>query len=334
MELRDAFTRGDVSYLANLCHDCRACHQACMYTEPHEFALNLPALLAEARAETYSQYTRPRWVRPVFERGPAMLALATLASVILVVGLVAATGSLGTLTGHRTGPGAFYEIVAHWAMAAPALLLSSFAIGVAGVGLLTFWRESGAPTPALLRPSLWRAAFSDVATMRGLSGGGGDCYYPDWERPDPARRVHHQLVMYGFLATFGATVAAFLMESVGNVLPPYPVLSAPVLLGLTGGIASSVGAVGLLVLKQRSTRELAAPRAVTQDVTFIVSLLLVSITGLALLMLRDTGVVGIALVIHLATVFALYLTAPYGKFVHASYRLGALLRSALERSST
>ena len=36
-----AFTDGDPTQLANLCHNCRGCFYACQYTEPHEFALNL-----------------------------------------------------------------------------------------------------------------------------------------------------------------------------------------------------------------------------------------------------------------------------------------------------
>ena len=59
-ELRTAFTAGDVGYLANLCHDCEACYQACMFTEPHEFAINLPRALSEVRAETYARYAWPR----------------------------------------------------------------------------------------------------------------------------------------------------------------------------------------------------------------------------------------------------------------------------------
>jgi citrate/tricarballylate utilization protein len=49
MELRRAFTSGDIGYLANLCHDCRGCYFACQYAPPHEFALNLPRVFARAR---------------------------------------------------------------------------------------------------------------------------------------------------------------------------------------------------------------------------------------------------------------------------------------------
>ena len=40
---------------------------------------------------------------------------------------------------------------------------------------------------------------------------------------------------------------------------------------------------------------------------------------------------GVLLLIHLTMVAVLYLTAPYGKFVHAVYRTGALMRSVSER---
>jgi len=38
------------------------------------------------------------------------------------------------------------------------------------------------------------------------------------------------------------------------------------------------------------------------------------------------------LIVHLGIVLALFLTLPYGKFVHAIYRSAALVKYALERS--
>ena len=55
MERRREFTAGDLGYLANLCHNCRACFYACQYAPPHEFGINLPRALAELRAETYAR---------------------------------------------------------------------------------------------------------------------------------------------------------------------------------------------------------------------------------------------------------------------------------------
>jgi citrate/tricarballylate utilization protein len=67
------------------------------------------------------------------------------------------------------------------------------------------------------------------------------------------------------------------------------------------------------------------------DVAFIALLLLTSITGLALLALRETRGMGLALAIHLGAVLALFVTLPYGKFVHALYRFAALVRFHIER---
>jgi citrate/tricarballylate utilization protein len=55
---------------------------------------------------------------------------------------------------------------------------------------------------------------------------------------------------------------------------------------------------------------------------------------LALLALRDTAAMGSLLALHLGFVFALFLTLPYGKFVHGLYRLAALVRYARDRRLT
>ena len=47
--------------------------------------------------------------------------------------------------------------------------------------------------------------------------------------------------------------------------------------------------------------------------------------------LRATPALGPALTLHLGSLVALYVTAPYGKLVHAVYRFAALLRDAGER---
>ena len=66
---------------------------------------------------------------------------------------------------------------------------------------------------------------------------------------------------------------------------------------------------------------------------FVAMLFLTSLTGLALLVLRETPAMGLLLAFHLGIVFGLFLTLPYGKFVHGLYRYAALARYAKERKS-
>jgi citrate/tricarballylate utilization protein len=140
----------------------------------------------------------------------------------------------------------------------------------------------------------------------------------------------HMLVFYGFLSALAATIAAFILQDFFNELPPYPILSVPVVLGSAGGVAMIVGATGLLYLKVRSDRAPADEQTVNLDWVFLLSLDVVSITGMLLLVLRETPLMGLLLVVHLATVLALYVSAPYGKFAHFVYRYAALVQNRLE----
>ena len=66
------------------------------------------------------------------------------------------------------------------------------------------------------------------------------------------------------------------------------------------------------------------------DVALLVLLFAIALTGLALLVLRETSAMGTLLSVHLGFVMALFATLPYGKMVHGVYRFLALVQDAAE----
>jgi len=327
-ERRPAFTLGDVVQLANLCHDCRACYQACMFAPPHEFAVDVPALMGQVRLAAYRRYAWPGGLGVLLDRPGITAALAGLAGTLLALGAVAWTRGLGGLVRPHPGPGAFYQLIAYELLLAGFLALAALAVLVLAVGGWRFWRElGGLPRPLRLRA--WARALVDVLQLRYLSGGGGGCYHPDPLHPSSARRILHQLLLGGFALAFAATLAAAVEQDLLGRLPPYPLLSAPVLLGTAGGVAMVSGAGGLLQLGRQASPA-AGARARALDIAFLWLSLVVGLSGIALLGLRATPLMGPLLVLHLGAVVSVFVTAPYGKLVHGLYRTLALVRERMD----
>lgn len=329
LELRKVFSRDDVRYLGNLCHDCRACQQACMYTEPHEFALNIPKIMSEVRLESYEHWSWPTFLGKSFSSTSIGILLGCFAAVIVCIAafLSIPASRLGAI--HR-GPAAFYRIVPYLAMVVPAAALFLYGAIIWFQGGIRFWTES--ESPLLSRPSGFAPIFRairDSLTLKYLGGSGSGCYYPG-ESPSSVRRVFHSFVFWGIILDFLSTTLAFVYQDIVHMQPPYSYGSAPVILGTLGGLGLIIGCPGLIYLKYKSNPAQSAAKAYGLDYTFLIFLTLTSLTGLLTLLLRTTSALGPALVIHLAMVAALFLTAPYGKFVHFIYRSFAVIRYQIE----
>jgi citrate/tricarballylate utilization protein len=236
------------------------------------------------------------------------------------------------LAGTRTANGgAFYSVISHNAMVATFAAVFIAIVLVQAAGFLRFWRETKDRVAGPFRlATLWKAAL-DVLSMKNLSSNGVGCTYPD-ERHSLSRRNFHHLTFYGFLLCTVSTTVAAIYHSFFGWEAPHAYFSLPVVLGTAGGIGLIVGPIGLYRLKRRRDPAIGDSAQDNTDVSFLALLFLTSLTGLLLLALRETNAMGILLRIHLGVVLGLFLTLPYGKFVHGIYRSAALLRSALEAS--
>jgi citrate/tricarballylate utilization protein len=67
-----------------------------------------------------------------------------------------------------------------------------------------------------------------------------------------------------------------------------------------------------------------------KDYGLLVALTFPGLSGLAVLLVRETPAFGIVLLVHLASVMLSFASAPYSKFSHLIYRFLALVRDNLE----
>jgi citrate/tricarballylate utilization protein len=231
--------------------------------------------------------------------------------------------------GHA-GPGAFYAIMPHNAMVALFGTVFALAIAAMTLSLRAFWRDTGgAGEEAVGSGALWRA-MTDAGALRNLDGGGAGCMNDD-ERPTDNRKLFHHFTFYGFILCLASTSLATLLHYALGWQAPYGWWNPVVVLGTLGGLGLVIGPAGLLAARRRRDPAIAADGQSAMAIAFLWMLLLTGLTGLLLLVLRSTPAMGIALAVHLGFVLALFVSLPYGKFVHGLYRFAALVRYASER---
>lgn len=327
MTKRMAFNQADIHYMANLCHNCGACLHACQYAPPHEFGVNIPQAMAQVRLETYQKFAVPQQFGALYQKAGVTLVSALIATFIffLLVGSLVQGNDLFALY-----QGNFYAIFPHNFL---ALLFGSVflvAFVLLGLGIRKFWNQtSEVVLGGVEQPDILQAA-KNVLTLKYLDGGHGKGCNEEDDRYTLIRRRFHHFTMYGFLLCFLATCVATGYHYFLNLHAPYPVFSLPVILGTLGGLGLVIGPVGLFYLNLKRDPKHGDVKQKPMDRGFIFLLLLISLTGLGLLALRDSSLMALMLIAHLATVMTFFLTIPFGKFAHGFYRSAALLKFAVE----
>jgi citrate/tricarballylate utilization protein len=220
MERRLTFTKADLNYLANLCHNCGECLYACQYAPPHEFAINVPASLARIRLRSYEEYAWPQSLACAFRHHNLATGLVMAVALIGVMFLATlATNGSGLL---NPGDGAdFYAVMPHAIMIAIFGSVGFFVLVALAIGVVRCRRDMAmAPAASAVsrntpvasgfgRKKISRKAIRDVLTLRHLHATGEDCVTAE-ERRTPWRRWFHHCTFYGFALCFASTSVAAL----------------------------------------------------------------------------------------------------------------------------
>lgn len=313
-----AFSDGNLTQLANLCHNCRGCFYACQYTAPHEFDLNLPKILAEVRNDSWADTAWPAPAAKMFQKSGSLIALSLVVGFALLILAIRAIG-----TSHGEG---FYAVLSHNAMVAMFLPAFVFPLVSLAVGLPRYWRVVGGQR---IQMRDIRGAVTKVAQMKDLAAGHGDgCNFEDSDRFSHARRYAHQLIMYGFLMCFASTGSATLLHYLFDLPAPYAFWSLPKLLGVPGGLMLSVGGIWMVWLKLRADASLSDAKVWGGEMGFVLLLTFVAISGLALYWAGSSAALPILLAVHLGAVLTFFLLTPFTKMAHGFYRMAALIRDA------
>ena len=325
MTRRIEFLSADVNYMANLCHNCGACLHACQYAPPHEFAVNIPQVMAQVRKETYIAYAWPKAFGSLYKTNGVAVSMA--ASISLILFLLLTLVLNGTLT---SGPlqGNFYAIFSLNTLALMFGTVFSFSVLALFIGLQSFWQGI---SPGITSGVAIAEATHDALTLKYLGGGHGEGCNNEDDAFSLWRKRFHHFTFYGFMLCFASTSVATSYHYLLDLHAPYAMNSLPVILGTLGGIGLLIGPAGLLYLNFKRNSQHGDTSQKPMDRAFIVLLFLISSSGLALLAYRDTGAMPALLAIHLGFVMGLFLTMPYGKFAHGFYRLAALLKNAIEK---
>jgi citrate/tricarballylate utilization protein len=335
MEQRVTFTRPDLTYLANLCHNCGECLYACQYAPPHEFNIDVPRTLSKVRVESYESCAWPSFAAGAFRR-PWVTTFFALAAGASICAPVART----FMARAPSQSADFYAVIPHDVMVTLFGVVGLFVVAAIGIGHRRFAGMAHPQEPRASREGSRhkellsrQLAVRDVLTLKHLHATGEDCVDAEEQRR-PLRRWLHHFTFYGFALCFASTTVAALYHLVFGWIAPYAYTSAPVVLGTAGGLGLVIGPAGLLALDVRRDPALTDASERSLGLAFLTMLLWTSVTGLLLLALRERPYMPVLLVVHLAVVLALFITLPYGKFVHGIYRAAALLQFRREEHTT
>lgn len=321
------------------CHQCNDCSANCPRgAKPGD-------VLAAVRSVAIERFSPPGFVSRLFA-DPKYLPIVFGIPAVILLALV---GALQGLT-FPEGEIIYDHFVSSTAIEISASIVVAYAVVVAGLGLLRFWREQRItpsqtvavevpPDPAPESAEEESAEASDgpgamTASPSGTSLGesifstGSDIALHSEFRQcqtDKLRLFGHLAVFYGtpFLLLAAGIAAIYTFIGAEVQRPPSDVAK---IFGNLGGLLVFAGVVVFAYNRLRA-KQGTWGRGSYSDWLLIGLILLMVVTGALMEVTRYAGAGGAAYslyLVHLIIVFAFFVYAPYGKFAHAFYRAAAM----------
>jgi len=315
------------------CYQCNDCSANCPRgAKPGD-------VLAAVRSIAIERFSFPSFLPRLFE-DPRFLPFLFGIPAAILLALVAGLQGLS----YPSGKIEYDRFIADIAIEIAAGIVVAFAVVVAGVSTLRFWRAlrvardetlSLAPAYAVAPPAerpdgpgAMAAAPSGSGLAKRLALTANDIVLHQGFRQcdaDRARLWGHLAVFYGvpflMLAAGLAAIYGFIGAEVQR-----PASDPVKIFGNLGAVLVFAG-VGVFVYNRLRTRKGAWGRAVYSDWLLLGMLTLLVVTGAFMEVARYAGSGDAAYslyLVHLVIVFAAFVYAPYGKFAHTFYRTAAL----------
>lgn len=314
LDRRHDIAESDVYYFSSLCHDCRECYVVCPFTEPHEYALNIPKILGTVRLETYEKNIKPDFMKGAIRHPLSFSSAVTaisLVGVFLFIFIEKGNFSLfHTYTLEEAISPSIYRITT-----VPIYLYVLFLWALEGY---SYWRTispSSVASGVGIRPVIM--GIYDAFSHRNFKGGGAGCNFPE-EKSRNFRLIFHPMVLFGFIAA---------LISISFYPDTSPVFAYPY---LAGSLLMFVGSTSLILGKKISWKSAEVKGMTGIDLPFSILLSLSGITGVILIAFLGSGHDWIVFAIHDAFILSLFLIAPFGKFIHPVFRILALIKNRAE----
>ncbi len=314
LDRRHDITESDAYYFSSLCHDCRECYEVCPFTEPHDYAINIPKILGAVRLETYEKNIKPDFMKRAI-RYPLSVSSAvtafSLAGVFLFIFIEKGNFSL-------THTYSLEEIISPLLYRLTTVPIYLYVLLLWAWEGYSYWRsvsDSNKSYGIGIKPVL--QGLYDAFSHRNFRGGGAGCNFPE-KNSRSFRLIFHPMVLFGFLAA---------LISISFYPDTSPVFAYSY---LAGSLLMFLGSSALIMGKIVSWKDTEVKGMTGIDFPFSILLSLSGVTGVLLIVFLGTGHDWIIFAIHDALILSLFLLAPFGKFIHPVFRVLALIKNRIE----